>query len=202
MRLPLLPLLSPIVLAAGLAAGASAAATLTVRVTDQSAAAVQDAVVYLVANAPQDARPPVAVEVEQARLAFTPLVSAVQTGGTVSFPNRDTVRHHVYSFSPAKVFELRLYSGLPAKPVVFDKPGLVVLGCNIHDRMVAYVLVVDTPWYGKTGADGQVRMEGLPAGDYKLSVWQYRSVSQAAPKTIVVTSDTRLEAVVDLRPAS
>lgn len=95
-------------------------------------------------------------------------VTVVQSGSSISFPNHDSVRHHVYSFSPARTFELKLYAGTPAAPVLFDKAGSVVLGCNIHDPMIAFVQVVDTPWFGKTDATGRVRLEGLPAGDYRL----------------------------------
>ncbi len=99
------------------------------------------------------------------------MVTAVPVGTAVSFPNRDTVRHHVYSFSPAKTFELKLYIGTPAAPVVFDKPGVVVMGCNIHDAMVAYVAVFDAPWVGVSDAAGVVRIDALPAGDYQLEYW-------------------------------
>ena len=187
-----------------LASGVCAAApSLTVRVTDQAAAPVEDAVVYAVPVGPIVVnKAPAAAEISQVKLTFNPLVTVVQTGGAVSFPNRDKVRHHVYSFSPAKVFELRLYAGLPATPVVFDKPGLVVLGCNIHDRMVAYVLVVDTPWYGKTAANGHVRIDGLPAGEYKVSVWSPRMKAEGPPKILNVTADASLDAVVEVKPAS
>jgi plastocyanin len=114
--------------------------------------------------------------VEQINRRFVPLVSVVQVGTPVQFPNRDEVRHHVYSFSPAKSFEIKLYAGTPVAPIAFDKPGEVVLGCNIHDQMIAYVYVVDTPWFGKTGKDGRVRLEGLPAGEYELNA---RSPAQA-----------------------
>jgi hypothetical protein len=89
----------------------------------------------------------------------------------VHFPNRDTVRHHVYSFSPAKNFELKLYTGTPANPVLFDKPGVVVLGCNIHDNMAAWVLVVETPYFGKTNSAGDVVLPNVPAGNYRLRTW-------------------------------
>jgi len=89
----------------------------------------------------------------------------------VTFPNRDTVRHHVYSVSPVKPFEIKLYVGTPASPVVFDKPGIAVLGCNIHDSMVAWVVVAETPYYGQTGADGRLSLPNLPAGSYKLRSW-------------------------------
>jgi plastocyanin len=105
-----------------------------------------DAVVML---EPAAVRLPVAplagVQIAQLKRQFAPQVSVVTVGTPVSFPNDDTVRHHVYSFSSVKTFELKLYAGVPNAPVVFDKPGIAVLGCNIHDQMVAWVVVVDTP---------------------------------------------------------
>lgn len=185
-----------------LACQGAGAGALTVRVADQSAAPVVDAVVYATATSPAaSAKAPAAGEIGQENLTFIPRVTVLQTGASVTFPNRDTVRHHVYSFSLAKIFELRLYAGRPATPIVFDKPGLVVLGCNIHDRMVAYVMVVDTPWFGKTGADGQVRIDGLPAGEYHVSIWASRMTAQGAPRTVVVGADTGIDATVDLRAA-
>lgn len=82
----------------------------------------------------------------------------VYVGTRVTFPNRDNIRHHVYSFSSAKKFELPLYIGTPAAPVVFDKPGVVALGCNIHDWMLAYIYVLTTPHFAKTAADGKARL--------------------------------------------
>jgi hypothetical protein len=99
-------------------------------------------------------------------------VSAVQVGTSVLFPNKDNIRHHVYSFSPAKKFELPLYAGVPAEPVVFDKEGFVTLGCNIHDWMIAYIAVVPTPYFQVTGKEGQVTLKNLPAGPYMVEVWQ------------------------------
>ena len=89
-------------------------------------------------------------EMAQKGKQFDPTVLVVPVGTSVGFPNRDTVRHHVYSFSPVKTFELKLYSGVPANPVVFDKIGIAVLGCNIHDAMTAWVVVVDTPYFGRS----------------------------------------------------
>jgi plastocyanin len=153
------------------------ASTLTTTVVDKTGAAVADAVVFAV---PIGARPVLketGAKIDQVNKEFDPLVSVIQTGTPVTFPNRDDIRHHVYSFSPAKPFELKLYSGKPAKPVVFDKAGVVVLGCNIHDWMVAYVVVVDTPYYGKTDASGKVKIDGLPPGDYDVKMWHYRVTS-------------------------
>jgi plastocyanin len=109
-------------------------------------------------------------EMTQRQRRFEPAVLPVQTGTAVRFPNFDTVRHHVYSFSPAKVFELKLYAGTPAEPVRFDKPGVAVLGCNIHDRMAAWVVVVDTPLFAKTDASGKATLD-VPDGDHRVRLW-------------------------------
>jgi plastocyanin len=149
-------------------------------VVDQAGAPVADAVVYAMpigAKAPP-AKTATAV-IDQIKRRFVPLVSVVQTGTAVSFPNRDNIEHDVYSFSPAKRFELHLYRGVPAKRVVFDQPGLVVMGCNIHDQMIAYLLVVDTPWFAKTDASGQASIDDIPAGAYRLAAWHYRMPAQA-----------------------
>lgn len=109
-------------------------------------------------------------EMAQRDRQFQPAVLVVQTGTPVNFPNFDTVRHHVYSFSSAKKFDLKLYSGTPAEPVVFDKAGVAALGCNIHDRMSAHIVVVDTPVFAKSDAQGQVKFD-LPAGEHRLVFW-------------------------------
>lgn len=102
--------------------------------------------------------------------AFVPTLLVVQTGTPVSFPNFDTVRHHVYSFSPTKPFELKLYAGTPVAPVVFDRAGTATLGCNIHDRMLGYIHVVETPYFGQTDVQGQAILD-LPEGRHRLRVW-------------------------------
>jgi hypothetical protein len=111
---------------------------------------------------------------DQAHNAFVPHVLVVQTGTSVLFPNNDVVSHHVYSFSPAKTFELGLYKGNPHPPLVFDRPGVVVLGCNIHDGMLGYILVVDTPHFALTDAQGALALDGLGADDYALHLWTPR----------------------------
>ena len=108
------------------------AAELTVNVLDSSGAAIENAVVYAEPEI-KKSLPPAPAIIEQRGKQFNPLVSVVQTGAEITFPNFDSVRHHVYSFSPAKTFELKLYSGIPANPVKFDKAGTVVFGCNIHE---------------------------------------------------------------------
>lgn len=162
-----------------LLANAAAAATLPLSVSvtlqDTGGNPVPDAVVYLESptNAVGGAKPATA-EIEQRDRKFIPLVTALQTGTAVFFPNNDTVRHHAYSFSPAKPFELKLYAGKPEAPVIFDKPGTVVIGCNIHDHMLAYVQVLDTPYFAKSDAAGNAKIAHLPAGKYLLKVWHYK----------------------------
>jgi len=112
--------------------------------------------------------------VDQIDKEFVPYVKAVRAGSYVRFPNKDNIRHHVYSFSPTKTFELPLYRGTPSQPVLFDKPGIVKLGCNIHDWMVGYLYVAETPYFGKTARDGRVELEDLPAGRYRVRVWHPR----------------------------
>src|SRR5262249_12812113 len=110
---------------------------------------------------------------------FVPYVTAVYVGTLVNFPNRDQIRHHVYSFSAAKTFEIPLYAGMPEQLVDFDRAGEVVLGCNIHDWMRAYVFVVDTPYFAVTSGDGAAAIE-LPAGRYRVEVWHPRLEGEPA----------------------
>lgn len=155
-------------------AGSAQGAPVTVAIHDQHGAALPDAVVALT---PIDAAAPATqatAAIDQRGLRFTPGVLAVQAGTAVSFPNSDQVRHHVYSFSPAKRFELRLYKDTPATPLVFDVPGVATIGCNIHDWMIAYVVVVDTPYFDTTAAEGSVRLD-VPEGDYDLRIWHARN---------------------------
>ena len=162
---------------------------------DARSAPIEDAVVYAMPKSgTRPDRPPRPAEIAQKDRQFVPGVSVVQAGASVRFPNRDPFRHHVYSFSPAKVFEIKLYVGTPAAPEVFDKPGEVALGCNIHDSMVGYVYVVDTPWFAKTDKEGRARIEGLPSGDYALQVWHFAQASAAAPRAIAVKADEPLAA--------
>ncbi len=151
---------------------AALAAPVEVVVTDAAGAPLADAVVFLESSAAKAAaRPLPGVDIVQVQREFRPLVSVVTTGTAVNFPNLDTVRHHVYSFSPVKRFEIKLYVGTPAAPVVFDQPGIALLGCNIHDNMTAWVVIVETPWFAKTDAQGRARWPQVPAGRYALRTW-------------------------------
>jgi plastocyanin len=165
------------------------ATSLAIQVHDAAGKPVADAVLYVEPPAGTTApKRPAPAQIEQRGLKFLPLVSVVQAGSQISFPNNDKVRHHIYSFSPAKKFDQKLYSGVAAAPQVFDKAGTVVLGCNIHDRMVAYVKVLDTPYFAKSDANGIARIELPAAGKYTLSAWHYNMAASAnGDQAVIVT---------------
>jgi plastocyanin len=158
------------------AGGPAEAGDVAASVRDPGNQPVEDAVVSAVPESRPSAPPakPGREVVDQINLEFVPHVKPIPVGSPVYFPNKDNVRHHVYSFSPAKRFELPLYAGTPAEPVVFDRPGIVTIGCNIHDWMIGYVYVAETPYLARTGADGRARLENLPAGRYVIRVWHPR----------------------------
>ncbi len=151
--------------------GSAFAGDLRVSVVDAAGHPLKDAVIYLQGGAPMAAPAPAPAVIDQVHKQFVPQVSVIQVGSAVSFPNNDQIRHSVYSFSEAKPFTLKLYAGKPPGPVVFDKPGVVVLGCNIHDQMAAWVVVVDTPYFGKTDANGDLSVQGVKPGTYELVAW-------------------------------
>lgn len=128
--------------------------------------------------------------VDQINKRFVPRVSVVRTGTAINFPNSDHIRHQVYSFSAAKSFNLKLYAGSPPSEIVFDKAGLVVLGCNIHDMMVGFIAVVDSPYYAKSSASGNVVLN-LPPGKYRMRIWHAGLAHDFAPRTLHVTDVTQ-----------
>ncbi|HET8773698.1 MAG TPA: methylamine utilization protein [Thermoanaerobaculia bacterium] len=174
-----------LVLFLALVAPLAGAATLTVDVRTPRGIAVQDAVVYAVREGREGGPPARRTAVmDQKNRTFVPHVLPVQVGTAVEFPNSDDVRHQVYSFSEAKKFQLPLYTGTPASPIVFDKAGVVSLGCNIHDRMNAYIVVVDTPYFAVTGRDGRVTLPGLGAGRYVVRLWHPDLAADPQPLTV------------------
>ncbi|WP_052162754.1 methylamine utilization protein [Aquabacterium sp. NJ1] len=144
------------------------------------------------------AAPGTVADMAQKDKAFVPKLRVIQTGTSVNFPNFDTVRHHVYSFSPTKTFEIKLYAGTPAAPVVFDKPGTATLGCNIHDRMLGYVHVVDTPYFGVTDAGGNVSID-IPPGEHRVRVW-VPSMGEASPGVEQAFKTSAEPIVIRLKP--
>jgi plastocyanin len=192
--------LALLLLAAATLAGA-APSPLAISVKNLRGGPVTDAVISLV---PLDgAVPPAAdasVAIGQQNQEFTPYVAVVQAGTRVLFPNKDTVQHHVYSLSKAKKFELPLYNPGQNESFVFDVPGLVSLGCNIHDWMVAYLVVVPTPWFAKTGATGLATVTA-PAGRYRLELWHPRLAAMVTQEITLGPAETaQREFTLTLKP--
>jgi plastocyanin len=159
---------------AGGAAGKEGA--IEVQVADARGAPVADAIVSLRlrggGNAPMPA--PARHTIDQKDLAFVPSLEVVRPGDEVVFRNSDATRHHVYSFSPAAKFEFVLAPRDSSPPLRLERSGVVAVGCNIHDSMIAWLYVTDAPWTARTGADGRARFDGLPPGDYEVRAWQPR----------------------------
>ncbi len=166
-----------------LCAGNAFAMNISATVQDDAGNPVKDAVLYatiLDKETPLPQKPLEAVMDQQDR-EFVPYVLPIQTGTTVYFPNHDDLRHQVYSISPAKKFQLPLYKRMPPAPVLFDRPGAVVLGCNIHDWMIAYIYVMETPFFAKTGGEGKAEIRNLPPRTYEVRVWH--PLMQGAPES-------------------
>jgi plastocyanin len=160
----------------GVAVGKEGA--LEVHVADARGAPVADAIVSLRlrggGNAPAPAPAPARHTIDQKNLAFVPSLEVVRPGDEVVFRNSDGTRHHVYSFSPAAKFEFVLAPRDSSPPLRLERTGVVAVGCNIHDSMIAWLYVTDAPWTARTGADGRARFDGLPPGDYEVRAWQPR----------------------------
>ena len=155
---------------ASLLPGVAQAAPVTIDVRGPDGTPLADAVVMVdVPGAHVVQRGPYVME--QKAIAFQPHILVVPVGATVSFPNRDAFRHHVYSFSKAKKFDLKLYGRDETRSVVFDQAGIVALGCNIHDSMSGFIVVSATPYAAKTDRAGRVVLADVPAGAARLRIW-------------------------------
>lgn len=139
----------------------------------------------------------------QQDIQFAPYVLIAPLGSVVSFPNKDKVRHHVYSFSTPKKFELKLYGRDESRTVTFDKPGAVSVGCNIHDTMIGFIYVSDTPFAAKSGADGMALVRGAPSGGATLLVWHpdLKARTPLSRSLPVAGAAQRTSVTLDLRPA-
>lgn len=193
--------------------GSALAANLSVVVRDENGKTVADAVVTLspapeagqAIKLPQERHHDAPYEIVQKNLKFIPHILVVPQGASVSFPNHDDVRHHVYSFSPARRFELTLYGNGESRVVKFDKPGVVAIGCNIHDDMKAYLFVYKSSELAKlSGRDGAV-FDDIPGGRYRVSVWHPRlkAKDETVEKIVQIPAKSSQTEKVDvsLRPA-
>jgi len=188
-------------------AGAANASSLTVKVTDATGAPVSDVAVYATPERtigqPAEARREAVMDQSEQR--FIPHVLIIETGTAVEFPNHDTVRHHVYSFSDAMTFELSLYEGREHAPIVFANPGIVDVGCNIHDSMEAHIVVVDTPYFAVSDDAGRAVIDALPSGEYSIAIYTPRLApkSQPAARAVsIATAAAQLDVQIEprLRP--
>jgi plastocyanin len=159
--------------AAALACASTAfAVPLEVRVLQRDGKPLIGAVITADAESPvQPPAAPVKAIMDQVNLAFDPDVLVLPVKSSVQFPNSDAISHQVYSFSSPRQFQLPLYRGKPYPPVVFERPGVVTLGCNIHDNMLAYIVVTAAPFFGRTGASGAWSTPDVPEGRYRVRVW-------------------------------
>lgn len=144
----------------------------TLIVSNQNKQVQPNVVVWLQPTTPiaEPPKPETTFVMEQKDRQFTPHILVVEQNGKVDFPNADSIMHHVYSFSKSKSFELKLYREQPQDPIIFDQTGVVELGCNIHDWMLGYIVVVDSPYYGITDQQGQLTLD-IPQGDYTINTW-------------------------------
>lgn len=190
--------------AAGALLSASlAAAPLSVRVVDSGGHPVRDAVVtlYPAGGAARAPRAGGRFTVSQKDIQFHPFLSIVPVGADVSFPNLDPTKHHVYSFSPAKRFELKLFAKDQSRTVRFDKPGVIALGCNIHDQMSAFIIATDSVWTARTNAQGMAVFADAPGGSGRVTVWHpYLRAPGGAVQQALGPAQRSLAFAVRLRP--
>ena len=187
-------------LAALCLAGTADAADLTVVIRDSNGRAVEDAVVMADASG-RPAPSPARFVINQQNMRFVPYVLVIPVGSTVEFGNLDPFRHHVYSFSAAKKFELKLFGQGETRPVRFDRAGLVSIGCNIHDNMQAFIQVVDTPFARKSDASGRVTLRGVPAQVRQVRVYHPLLRAPGNQTTVAVNAsrDATVPVTVRLR---
>jgi len=151
------------------------AASVRLVVSDSAGRPVPDAVVYLRGASPVSrSTPPPSAVVDQRDKVFVPQVTVIEVGAEVRFPNSDSVSHHVYSFARPNAFELPLYRHERRPTVRFEHAGVVTLGCNIHDAMVGWIVVVDSPYFARASALGEAVLADVPPGQYAALVWSPR----------------------------
>lgn len=163
-----------------------AAGIVDMTLLDQNGQALVDGVVYFQVESEHASlsgkkRIPSNLIMDQKNRQFAPHVLIAQVGDLVSFPNSDNIRHHVYSFSEPKRFEIKLYADKPESPIKFETPGVVALGCNIHDSMLGYILVIDTPYASKTDSKGRASLAVPEKVPSEFFVWHPLLKNTAKP---------------------
>jgi plastocyanin len=183
------------------------AATITATVTDDAGRPLPDAVVMVTPEAGSPAPPPdrrlATATINQKDETFIPFVVVIHTGGSVTFHNSDPIRHHVYSFSPVRQFEMVQPPGESSPPIQFDHPGSVAIGCNIHDQMIAYIHVTDAPWAMVTDANGRAVIADVPAGRFVATVWHPRLKPRTEPPAmalVLATDNSSLAVTLPVLP--
>ena len=184
----------------------AAAATVDIQISETGGQPAANAVVALTAQGERTpiSHLPAEAMIDQRHETFLPLVTIVRRGGHVIFTNNDTTMHQVYSFSPIKQFEFEIDEGRRSEPVVFDKPGVASIGCNIHDHMITYVYVADTPWAALTDSKGHAQLADLPSGSYRVDIWHPQLVPGRPPAsaTLAVSGSTKFTFSIALLAAS
>ncbi len=193
----------PLGLACLLAVSATAPQTLTIQIFDQRGMPVHGAVVEI-APPPGNTRPlafPWRSAMAQHNLAFQPGTLIVPVGADVAFPNLDTVRHSIYSFSKIARFQIDLYGRDQTRSHRFTLPGTVALGCNIHDKMRGYLRVVSTPFAAATDLNGLGRIDGLDQGSYRVTIWhpKLRAAGNETAQTVVFAPGQPARVTIDER---
>lgn len=201
LRSAALVLFGAALLAAPLATAAPADTDVRAVIKDAKGEAVPDAVISLYALDAAQLPPPSdePIEIVQKDQEYTPYVTVVRAGTQVVFPNEDTIQHHIYSLSKAKRFEKPLYAPGAREAILFDQPGIVTLGCNIHDWMVAYVVVLPTPYFAKTDARGTAHV-AVPAGRYRVEVWHPRLSAPEVREVKIGPDAAPLDYALKLKP--
>ena len=150
--------------------GSASASAWTLTVVDQDGKPALNAVVHITGPTIHSSSSSIAI-MDQVDREYTPHVLAIHKNQQVSFPNSDNVRHHIYSFSTAKKFEVKLYAGTPQSPLTFENEGVVVLGCNIHDSMLGYIVVYDSGLFDVVDNKGQASFSEPYQNIDSITIW-------------------------------
>jgi len=172
---------------------------ISITVLDKDNSPVKDAVVQLIAKNPVSSNgTKSSTQMTQKNKQFYPQVISIEQGASVTFSNFDDIQHHVYSFSKLKTFQLVISKDTLEPPITFDKPGAISIGCNIHDWMLAYIYVSETPYNAVTNIEGKAALMSVPDGDYSVEIWHARlpdttkSYIKDGAAVINVTSNNKL----------